>query len=375
MDSLLMRISALEKENAELQTITQQLEQRLKEQNTEMPSGKSERLNLKEYKQLFHSLTQGFALHEIICNNDNQPINYRFLDVNNAFGKLTGLSKNQIIGKTVLEILPNLEKEWIETYGKVALTGKSCQFESYTGTLDKHYEILAFSPGKNLFATLFNDITERRILEKKLLETMIHTEEQERQKFASDLHDEIGPILSSLNLYIATLAESDDKNKKAYIIPQIQTLIREAITTVRDLSNDLSPHVLLNNSLEKAIKAHLELRKDLIPVIFRSNLKGKRFPHSVELAYYRIVKELLNNTIKHAEATKVTINLTYSNDLLKIKYSDNGVGFNPEDTFLNSTGMGMINIFSRAKTINAQYQINTKPGHGFEFKLWANVLE
>jgi PAS domain S-box-containing protein len=330
--------------------------------------------SVKKYEALFHSMSYGLAIHEIICDKNHIPINYRYLDANAAYEKLTGFSSKDIIGKTALEVLPDIEPSWIDIFGKVALTREPCRFESFTEASGKYLEVLAFSPGKKQFVVLFNDITERRLLEKKLLETMVETEENERKKFAANLHDEVGPILSSLNLYISSLAESDDKNKKTYILPQMQNLIREAITAIRDLGNDLSPHVLLNNSLEKAIRSHLELCKELIPVVYRTNLKNKRFSHNIELVFYRIIKELLNNTIKHAKATQVTIDLSFEGNILKMKYADNGIGFDTGVVLQNSTGMGMINIYSRAKTINAHYLINTKPQKGFKFEIWTKAV-
>lgn len=380
-DTFKARISELEKENADLRVAAQQF-QLLKITADKLPNNKAKgknhkkqvEVNAEEYCHLLNMLPYGFALQEIICDKKNKPVNYKYLAANPAFERITGLKTDQIIGKTVLEVMPDLEPEWLEFFAKVALSGEYCRFESYTNLFEKYYEVMAFSPSKNRLALMFNDITERRILEKKLLETMVQTEEKEREKFASNLHDEVGPILSSLNLYISSLAESDDKNKKTYILPQMQNLIREALTSIRDVSNDLSPHVLINNNLEKAIKAHIELCKDLLPVIFRSNLKEKRFSHNVELVFYRIVKELLNNTIKHANATNVSIQLTIGDNLLKMKYSDDGIGFIPDVVFQNSIGMGMVNIFSRAKTINAHYIINTKPGEGFHFELWTRVI-
>lgn len=379
ISNLKARISELEKENAGLRIAAQQLglqsddiflntSSKRKNGSPKLP----ETLKPDDYRLLLHNMPYGFSLQEIICDSTNIPVNYKYIAANKSFERITGLQIDQIIGKRAEDVLPGLEPVWVEVFGKVALTGESCQFESYTDSYGRYYEVLAFYTSPNRFAMLFNDITERRILEKKLLDTMVQTEEKEREKFASNLHDEVGPILSSLNLYISMLAESNNENKKKYILPQMKNLIREAISSIRDISNDLSPHVLLNNNLEKAIKSHLELCKDLMPVIFKSNLKGKRFSHNVELVFYRIVKELLNNTIKHANATNVYIQLTFDEDSLKLKYSDNGSGFVPDAVLSTSNGMGMVNIFSRAKTINAQYLINTKPGDGFNFELWTH---
>jgi two-component system, cell cycle sensor histidine kinase and response regulator CckA len=116
----------------------------------------------KRYHSLFQALGEGFALHEIICDDDGAPRDYRFLEANPAFERLTGLSLAHIIGKTVMEILPKTEPEWIETYGQVALTGQPVTFQRYSAELNRHYEIYAFSPQHGRFATLFLDISARR---------------------------------------------------------------------------------------------------------------------------------------------------------------------------------------------------------------------
>jgi PAS domain S-box-containing protein len=322
------------------------------------------------YKLLFDNMTNGFALHEIICNEQGEPANYRYLEANPAFGQLTGLDIDNIVGKTVLDLIPNLEKEWIETFGQVALTGIPHRQENFVSQLNRYYDVLAFSPQKNRFATIFTDVTERRQFEGKRMEVVIETEEKERAKFAANLHDEVGPILSSLNIYISSLADSDDKNKKAYIIPQMQKLIRESIGAVREISNDLSPHVLTSHGLRKAIQVFLQSQNDILPVTFQSNLSNRRFPQNIEVGLYRIVKELLHNTIKHSRATEAWVTLELENEILKLNYIDNGIGFDAGMQLHNlSGGMGLMNIISRVKAINAQYSVNTRPGDGFRFGL------
>ncbi|OGV45288.1 MAG: hypothetical protein A2017_08785 [Lentisphaerae bacterium GWF2_44_16] len=124
-----------------------------------------------DYRLLFENMTSGFALHEIICDNSNNPIDYSFLEINPAFEKLTGVKAAEIIGKTALEIFPDLEKYWIEIYGQVALNGNPVSFENYSKSLGKYFSIFAFSPKKNQFATMFNDISERKIIEDALKES------------------------------------------------------------------------------------------------------------------------------------------------------------------------------------------------------------
>lgn len=128
-------------------------------------SEKKLRESEERYRQMFEELKTGFALHEIILNEHGQPCDYRFLVVNPAFERLTGLREEAIVGKRVLEVLPDLEPIWLERYGQVALTGAALEFEEYNQRLDKYFEVRAFSPATGQFATLFHDISERKRME------------------------------------------------------------------------------------------------------------------------------------------------------------------------------------------------------------------
>jgi diguanylate cyclase (GGDEF)-like protein/PAS domain S-box-containing protein len=120
------------------------------------------------HRALISQMLNGFALHEFIFDETGKPIDYRFLDINSAFEEMTGRTEDEIIGKTVLEVFPQTEQYWIETYAAVALSGKSTRFENYFRELDKHFEVLAYSPEKGKFATVFTEITERVAAEKAL---------------------------------------------------------------------------------------------------------------------------------------------------------------------------------------------------------------
>lgn len=124
-----------------------------------------------KYRNLFTEMLDGFALHEIICDEAGQPQDYRFVEVNPAFEKLTGLHRAELIGRTVREVLPNIESSWIERYGRVALTGEPVHFKEFTGSLGRYYEITAFCPHPNQFATIFMDITEHKRAEDALRES------------------------------------------------------------------------------------------------------------------------------------------------------------------------------------------------------------
>ena len=120
------------------------------------------------YKVLFEKMQGAFATHEIICDDAGNPVDYRFVDVNPAFEKMTGLKARDIVGKTVLTVLPGTERHWIETYGKVVLTGESVDFMNYSAALDKSFKVTAFRCAPNRFATIFMDITAIKSVEDKL---------------------------------------------------------------------------------------------------------------------------------------------------------------------------------------------------------------
>ena len=123
------------------------------------------------YRLLFEEMTSAFALHKMIFDESGKPCDYEFLQVNPAFEKLTGLSAGDVVGRRVLEVLPDTEFSWIARYGNVVLTGEPLQFEDYNRPLDKHFEVRAFRAGPGQFAVVFQDITERKLAAEALIES------------------------------------------------------------------------------------------------------------------------------------------------------------------------------------------------------------
>jgi PAS domain S-box-containing protein len=122
-----------------------------------------------KYRLLFDRMLNGFAICEIICNGAGQPVDFRYLEVNPAFERNTGLKNNDVTGRTVLELLPETESYWIENFGKVALSGEPMRFTAYYDELDKHLEVSAFSLGHGRIAIIFNDVSDRVRMEQTLL--------------------------------------------------------------------------------------------------------------------------------------------------------------------------------------------------------------
>jgi PAS domain S-box-containing protein len=124
-----------------------------------------------KYRLLYESMDQGLALHEIITDENGNPVDYMFLDINDSYTRIMGVTREMSIGRRIREVMPKVEQNWIDIFGKVALTGESSYYENYLETTGKYYSTYSYCPKKNQFAVLVNDITERKLAEVALLKS------------------------------------------------------------------------------------------------------------------------------------------------------------------------------------------------------------
>ncbi len=209
----------------------------------------------------------------------------------------------------------------------------------------------------------------RKENEAKVLSAIIKTEEKERQKFAKELHDGLGPILSSIKMAISAVNKSIVGNTNEKIIKKTELAVDNAILSIKEISNNLSPHILERFGLEKAIKTFTDtiITKKNLEIILSSNLAGKRYNYNIEVTLYRIIGELITNTLKYASASKVEISLFHYEKELELFYSDNGIGFDMKNT--RSKGMGLSNINSRVKSLDGEMEMHSKHKKGFFLKI------
>ena len=132
----------------------------------------------RRYSTLFATMQEGCAIHDVVCDGRGIPVDYRFLDLNPAFERLTGLTRSEVVGKCASEVMPGLQEQWIATYGEVALTGVPAEFEQYSPEQNRHFRTRCYSPQKSRFVVILEDTTaqkraeeEHRLIERQLLHT------------------------------------------------------------------------------------------------------------------------------------------------------------------------------------------------------------
>ncbi len=145
------------------------------------------------YRNLFDSMSEAFAVHEMIFDAEGRPYDYRFISVNPAFENHTGLNAANLIGKTVREIMPDVENAFITTYGNVVLTGEPVRFENENRATSRYYQIFAYRPEAGRFAVIFTDITDRRNADVALRKAHEELEDRVRDRTA-----ELGAAVQSL---------------------------------------------------------------------------------------------------------------------------------------------------------------------------------
>ena len=217
----------------------------------------------------------------------------------------------------------------------------------------------------------------RRVYERRILKAVIRTEEKERQRFSTELHDGLGPLLSSVKLSVSALERTSVDSRQKALIANTNQVIDEAVRSLRELSNNVNPNVLTNFGLARAVGSFLNKLSAFsrIKVHFSTNLKEKRFDADVEVILYRVVCEIVNNALKHASAEHINLCVMQTAaDEINIIFEDDGVGFVPDDVLNNPDGgMGMSNIFSRISSLKGEVSIDSTPGRGTRIAITAKT--
>ena len=383
----------------------------------------------KRYRNLFEAMNEGFALHEIICDDGGRPCDYRFLEVNPAFERQTGLKAVDLVGHTLYEVLPQSESLWVERYGSVALTGQPARFDHWSEALGRHYEVSAFQANRGRFGVLFLDVTDRKKAEKFLrlaneqLEEKVQertaaltqtvdvlqeeikqreivecelklaneqlaakanqlralageltmAEHAERKRLSKILHDGLQQHLASAKLQLGGLADrlAGDDFKQA---DEIEKTIAESMQISRSLSADLSPPVHHEGGLSAGLEWITRWVRDKYNLDVDLSIEDKpKLPEDVNIFLFESVRELLFNTVKHARVSRARVRMRQMDGAgLQITVSDEGAGFDPcqlKSAGENGGGFGLFSIRERIGLIGGRIEIDSAPGKGSRLAL------
>jgi len=196
------------------------------------------------------------------------------------------------------------------------------------------------------------------------MQSMLEGQEIERERISKDLHDSLGGLLSTIKLQFDSVKAKVDtvNNLKEY--RSANKMLDTAVEEVRSISQNLQPGSLMKLGLIPALKDMFNrFDEDIYPEIdFQVYDIPEKLPNMIALSIYRVIQELLHNTIKHAEANEVLIQINKENDELVIQFEDDGKGFDIDN--LKRKGMGLENIRSRINYLKGQINFDSKLGEG-----------
>lgn len=362
----------------------------------------------KDYQTLFVEMLNGFALHEIICDEDNNPVDYRFLAVNPAFEKMTGLRSADIIGKTVLEVLPSTEVHWIKNYGKVAITGEPSSFEHFSAAVGKYFAVTAFSPKPGQFACIFMDVSERYRAEQEraqLQEQLFQAQKMESVGrlaggVAHDFNNMLGVILGHCDIALRKLPQENDASNDLKSIQQAAKrsaeLTRQLMTFAR--KDIIRPKVLnLNHQVEEMLNMlHRIIGEDI-----SLEWKPAKQDCLIKMDPSQVDQVLVNMCVNARDAMPDVGNLIIethcrsfdqsycrkhpgfiAGDFVELTISDTGSGMGKEildkiyDPFFTTkesdkgTGLGLATVYGIVTQNEGFIKVYSEPGHGTTFNMY-----
>lgn len=201
----------------------------------------------------------------------------------------------------------------------------------------------------------------------EIAKTKVEIQEQTLKNVAWELHDNIGQLLSVINLQLNLLSGNDCKDITEHL-KETKSLVQTTVQEVRSLSKTLNSEVIKNNGLIQSLEIEMERieRLNYAKALFEMSGTKKEIKYTDEIIIFRIIQEFLSNSIKHAKAKKINLKLKYTEDFLYLFISDNGVGF---DTSLKTYSSGLQNMKSRAELLNAEFSLTSVLGEGTQLKL------
>ncbi len=325
---------------------------------------KSER----KFQNIFNRIQDGI----IIFTKDNLLI-----DANQSFLRMTGFDRKILDKYSLSFVFEDFDAVKDMLFEEGSNQPYIYDTEIYLKTRDQDVHIpvevttMPFhehDPG--LFLAVLRDISSKKESEKLVLNAIIQTEETERTRISQDLHDSLGPLLSAVKLYSNSLPDASKDEKRADISNKINELMDEAISTVKEISNNLSSHILNSFGLYEAIESFSEKIKSTYPVKILTEFDPRvEISETIQVTLYRVIVELINNTLKYASARKIKISTAMLKNKVVLLYRDDGTGFDADKEIREKRGMGLFNIHSRIKSLGGTVTIQSGEGKGTHVKI------
>ncbi len=334
-----------------------------------------------QYRKLFELSPSGISLQDLDGN---------IMDMNDAFCRMNGFSKEELTGKNVRMLVPN-GKHYHDVSTNISkiLSGKTLEHEvvnvSKSGKL-LHIELrdtlIRLPDGRQGILTVSNNITERKHVEDTLKESreqlkvfadhLQTVREEERVEIARELHDNLGQNLSAIKMDICMLIkklsemEGSDKAVEAFAQARSMTpMIDQTIDMVRKISGELRPQLLEELGLIPAIERYLEefQNRSGISCKLSLNVKTVKVDRTHAVGIFRIIQEALTNVMRHAKATSISIRITKNKESFILEIEDNGIGIKT-NKINNIKSIGILGMRERAMLIGGELSITSKRGSG-----------
>jgi PAS domain S-box-containing protein len=250
------------------------------------------------YHALFNNMTEGFALHEMIYDTHGAPCDYRFLDINPAFEHLTGLKREDLIGRTCRQVLSHTESVWITTYGRVTLTGEPAHFERYSAELGRHYEVFAYRHAPGQFAVIFMDISERKRSEDEIRRTRDELEERVTER-TKELSQTVETLLKEIT-------ERRRLEQQLLQSQKMESIGRLAGGVAHDFNNLLSGIHGYGEIIQENIAPDDEVLQESIGQVLKASMRAAELTRSL-LTFSRkqiiipkpvLMSDIISNTSK-----------------------------------------------------------------------------
>jgi PAS domain S-box-containing protein len=320
----------------------------------------------KEFRALFENMSEGFAYHRIIVDDRNRPVDYEFILVNNSFEKATGIKADDALGKKVTEIIPGIrdsKPDLVALYGEVAQTGNDATFELYFEPFDRWYLVKAYSPRKDHFVAIFDDISDRKKAEQereRLLSELTSKNNELQQILYVTSHDLRSPLVNvdgfsrELNLSLKGLISELDKIEIPPAIKErIDSIIQgDVVESLHYISKSISRMDLLIKGLlslsrlgqiELNIK-QIDMNELVVEVVSNFEFRIKELGVKVNISKMptcrgdsgqisQVFSNLLDNAMKHLDSGQqgiITISGYQENHQSHYCIEDNGIGIAPD---------------------------------------------